>query len=144
MEKTTIIPTSLCAAALLLLLPSVTLASQFTCTIKSVMRLGDDGRLVAHPRQSNYLNREFTVDRATGRMIQTTALHARLRNMDKTNHPQVVSQGSSSVPYISLTVFKGTGVFAALQVETDVKAADKPFYYLTRLNMLMTGTCTTH
>jgi hypothetical protein len=126
---------------LLLSVPITAMASQFTCSIKSVMRVGDDGLLEAHPRENLYLNRQFTVDRASGRIIRSTALHARLRNMDKTHHPQVVNQGSASVPYTAITVFKDTGVFTALHIDTDVKAADKPFYYMTRLGMLLTGTC---
>lgn len=130
------------ALATLLILPATAMASQFTCSIKSVMRVGDDGLLEAHPRENLYLNREFTVDRASGRIIRSTTLHARLRNMDKTHHPQVVNHGSASVPYTAITVFKDTGVFTALQISTDVQAANKPFYYLTRLGMLLTGTCT--
>lgn len=129
-------------AVFLILLPSVALASQFTCTIKSVMRLNDDGRLETHPRENLYLNREFTVDRASGKIIRSTTLHARLRNMDKKHHPLVVSHGDDSKPFIAITVFKDMGVFTALQINTDMKPGDKPFYYLTRLGMLLTGTCT--
>lgn len=131
---------ALLALALVLALPAAARASQYICSIKSVLGLNDEGMFVTHGWENFYLNREFTVDRETGRVISTTALKARLKNFDKSHQPILVSDGKE-VPYKSVTLFKDAGEFTVLQIDANVDGKDKPFYYQTAVGMLLTGTC---
>jgi len=115
------------------------MASQFTCSIQNVLRLAENGNFNGHGRAALYQNRKFTLDADTGKVIRSTSLHARLNNFDA-SHTPVVLHGDSS--YKSITLFKDRSQYAVIQIDTGIENAEKPFFYRTRLDMFLTGTCT--
>ncbi|MEM6998955.1 MAG: hypothetical protein AAF419_03845, partial [Pseudomonadota bacterium] len=55
-------------------------ADTYTCSIKNVSKLNENGYFVSHGWKTNYLNRQFTIDRESGKVLNTTALKERLSN----------------------------------------------------------------
>lgn len=126
---------------LLLISPYPVFATDYACTIKSVLKLNDSGQYIAHGWTANYLNREFTVNRETGKVISTTALKARLTNFDKTHNPIVLLNPNEKSSYKVVTVFEDKGQFSSLRIDENVENNAKPYSYQTAVGMLLTGTC---
>ena len=141
MTKRTSTPKALVLLALMPLCPSFAFAAQYTCTINSVLRLTETGQFATHEWENFYLKRKFVVDREPGKVISTTALKARLKNFDETHVPKVLSHGDEKSPFKSITMFEDTGEFSVLQINENFAGPQKPFYYQTYIDMLLTGTC---
>lgn len=124
----------------LLLLPAWASAAQFTCSIQEVLRLDDNGTFVTHGRSALYQNRKFYLDPDTGKVTGTTALHARLRNSDTRNFPVVLHNNG----FKAVTLFRDAGSDAVIQINEAKDGQPRPFFYYTRLDMMLTGTCTEH
>jgi hypothetical protein len=122
----------------LLLLPAWASAAQFTCSIQEVLRLDENGTFVTHGRSALYQNRKFYLDPETGRVTGSTALHARLRNSDAHNSPVVLRNKG----FKAVTLFRNTGSIAVIQINEAKDGQPRPFFYYTRLDMMLTGTCT--
>lgn len=54
---------------------STVYADLYTCSIKNGSTLNQNGYFVSHGWKANYLNRNFTIDRESGKVLNTTALH---------------------------------------------------------------------
>jgi hypothetical protein len=123
---------------ILLLFPACVSAAQFTCSIQEVLRLDDNGTFVTHGRSALYQNRKFFLDPDTGRVTGTTALHARLRNSDTHSSPVVLRNKG----FKAVTLFRDIGSDAVIQINEAKDGQPRPFFYYTRLDMMLTGTCT--
>ena len=121
--------------------PLPVFASQYACSIKSVLQLSDVGLLTDHGWVANYLNRKFFVDRDTGKVVGATALKARLTNFDKTYSPKVLINTEEKSSYKVVTVFEDKGQFSSLRIYDNVASSEKPYTYQTAVGMLITGTC---
>lgn len=100
-------------------------AGEFQCSIKNVLQLSDTGAFVTHDWSANYLNREFTVERETGKVIMTTALKQRPSNYDRDYAPLLLSSGQ----------------YALLEINNAPDGNQRPFFYHTSIGMILTGTC---
>ena len=141
MNKQSFISTPFLFLTLLAVFPLPAFASQYTCTVNSVLALTDTGQYATHEWENFYRERQFVVDRGQGKVISTTALKARLKNFDETNSPKVLSHGDKDHPFKSISIFENTGEFAVLQINENFMGVQKPFYYQTYIGMLLTGTC---
>ena len=141
MTKLEFISKALIPLALMLICPLPVAAAQYTCTIKSVLGLNDNGQYATHEWENFYLERQFVVERESGKVISTTALKARLKNFDATYSPKVLNAGDSSHPFKSITIFENTAEFTVLQIAENFTGVQKPFYYQTYIGMLLSGTC---
>lgn len=126
----------------LLTSPFPVFATDYACTIKSVLELNDTGQYIAHGWTANYLNRKFMVNRETGKVIGTTALKARLMNFDKAHDPVVLLNPDEKSSYKVVTVFEDRGQFSSIRINENVADKEKPYSYQTAVGMLLTGTCT--
>ena len=115
--------------------------SKYTCSIKNVLRLNETGSFVTHGWAANYLNRNFFVDRVTGKVTGTTALKIRLSNYNTTYQPQLMKYSDINKSYKSVTLFYDTGEYALLQIDKFIEGNKKPFFYHTAIGMILTGTC---
>jgi|GEM_PF-5598606 len=121
------------------LLPAPAMAAQFTCSIQNVFRLGENGNFVTHGRAALYQNRKFFLDPDTGKITGTTALHARLTNYDANNSPVIMRKNG----FRAITLFRDKHSYAVIQIDNAEKqGGDRPFFYYTPLDMMLTGTCT--
>ena len=111
--------------------------SQYQCKIKSVLSLNDNGNIVTHGWSANYLNREFTMDVTSGKVISSTALKVRLSNFDKQNQPLVLSGPN----YRSITIFEDKNNYAAIEIQVNEEGKSMPYFYRTNVGMMLTGTC---
>ncbi|MEJ2761153.1 MAG: hypothetical protein P8126_06325 [Gammaproteobacteria bacterium] len=123
--------------SLLIIMPAWASAAQFTCTINEVLRLDDNGTFVTHGRSALYQNRKFYLDPDTGKVTGTTALHARLRNSDAHSSPVVLRNNG----FKAVTLFRDAGSDAVIQINKAKDGQPRPFFYYTRLDMMLTGTC---
>jgi hypothetical protein len=126
---------------LILTWPLPVFATEYACTIKSVLELNDVGQYIAHGWGANYMNRKFFVNRETGKVTGTTVLKARLVNFDKTHSPQVLHHGDNENAFKSITIFEDKEQFSVLQINENIKNNEKSYYYQTAIGMLLTGTC---
>lgn len=118
--------------------PVLASTEEYKCAIKDVLRLSETGNFVTHEWSANYLNRNFTVDKESGKVIETTALKVRLSNFNKDFSPRVFISDT----YKSITIFEDINRYALLEINTSVEDARKPFFYHTNIGMILTGTCT--
>jgi hypothetical protein len=116
-------------------------ASELVCSIKSVSRLGDNGFFVTHGWTANYLNREFTVEHETGRVLRTTALKQRLSNFDKEHAPILLNSGNKTDALKAVTLYEGSGQYALLEIGSAPAGNPRPFFYHTDVGMILSGTC---
>ncbi len=138
--KKTVLPSGRLYVALFLLLLSGGAYSdeaRFECSIHSVLALSDNGRIVTHGWSANYLNRKFTVDRGSGKVISTTALKVRLSNYDKESQPLLLDRES----YRAITIFENKDSYSALEIEKRPDDEPMPFFYKTNIGMMLSGTC---
>jgi len=126
---------------LILINPILVFASEYVCSIKSILRLSDVGLYVTHGWAANYMNRRFFVDRETGKVIGTTALKARLTNFNRTYSPTILHNAQERTSYKVLTVFEDKGQFSYLRIDENVASDEKPYSYQTSVGMHFTGTC---
>jgi hypothetical protein len=125
---------------LLLSNPLVVYADDFVCSIKNVAKLSDNGFFVTHGWSANYLNREFTVERETGKVLRTTALKQRLSNFDKEHAPILLSNDNDDA-FRAVTVFEKNGQYALLEIRNTSGGNPMPFFYHTGIGMILSGTC---
>ncbi len=118
--------------------PAPVSAGEYECAIKDVLRLSETGNFVTHEWSANYLNRNFTVDKESGRVIGTTALKVRLSNFNKDFSPQVLISDT----YKSITIFEDSNRYALLEINNSDEGERKPFFYHTNIGMILTGMCT--
>lgn len=116
-------------------------ASDFVCSIKSVLQLSDTGFFVTHGWSANYLNREFTVERETGKVIMTTALKQRLSNYDLEYAPILLTNDDHNNSLKAITLYENTGQYALLEIRNAPDGNQKPFFYHTGIGMILAGTC---
>jgi hypothetical protein len=126
---------------LLLSNPLAVYAGDFVCSIKNVAQLSDNGFFVTHGWSANYLNREFTVERETGKVLRTTALKQRLSNFDRENMPVLLSNGEAGDAFKAVTVFEKNGQYALLEIRNAAGSNPRPFFYHTGIGMILSGTC---
>ncbi|MCG8380417.1 MAG: hypothetical protein MI865_13210 [Proteobacteria bacterium] len=110
---------------------------RFQCKITSVLDLNHNGQLITHGWSANYLNREFTLDRKTGRVLSTTALKVRLSNFDKVHQPVVMDKEV----YYAVTTFEDRNTFASIEIVKNPEAHAMPYFYRTNIGMMLAGTC---
>ncbi len=125
----------------ILINPLSVYAGEFQCSIKNVLKLSDTGSFATHGWSANYLNREFTVERETGKVIMTTALKVRLSNFDRDHSPQLLSSGDNDDVFKAITVFEKKGQYALLQINKTIEGNPRPFFYHTGIDMILTGVC---
>jgi hypothetical protein len=109
-------------------------ASGYKCTIKHSLRLGEDGSAQPHGLADWYRNKEFIVDRASGRMLGVISSQV-------WNH-EVFDSGSNEQSYKS--VYTSQGKYRhidVLQIQEFLEGAIKPFLLMQGTDMF-TGTCT--
>ena len=119
-------------------------ANEYVCKINKVSQLNDNGYFVRHGWSANYENREFTVDRDSGRVLRTTALKQRLNNGDLENKPIIINKQKENGPYSVFTNFAGQGKYALLEImddEAHVNNPKKPYFFRTDVGMILNGTC---
>ncbi len=116
-------------------------ASELVCSIKNVSKLSDNGFFVTHGWTANYLNREFTVERETGRVLRTTALKQRLSNFDSEHAPILLKSGSQTDALKAITLYENTGQYALLEIGDASAGKPRPFFYHTDVGMILSGTC---
>lgn len=126
---------------MLFVLPVTVSAAEFECSIRNVLRLNETGNIVRHGWAANYQDRQFTVDRETGRVLRTTALKQRLSNFNKGSIPHVIDYGEKNDAYKVVTLFEESGDYAVLQIDKVGKGDDMPFFYRTSIGMILTGLC---
>ena len=126
---------------LILIFPFPVFASEYACTIKSVLELNDAGLYKAHGWGANYMNRKFFLNRETGKVIGTTALKARLTNFDKTHSPKILHNTEEKTSYKAITLFEDKGQFSSLRINENIENDEKPYSYQTAVGMILTGTC---
>ena len=117
-------------------------ASELVCSIKNVSKLSENGFFVTHGWTANYLNREFTVERETGKVLRTTALKQRLSNFDKEYAPILLSGGDQKDALKAVTLYEKSGQYALLEIGSAPAGNPKPFFYHTDVGMILAGTCT--
>lgn len=120
--------------------PSV-FADGFQCSISSVLKLSDHGAIVTHGWSANYQNREFTVDRETGRVINTTALKVRLSNYNADSVPHVLDDKDNNNAFKAVTLYEDSGRYAVLEINNIDQGTGMPFIYHTNIGMILTGIC---
>jgi len=116
----------------------------YTCSIQNLSKLSDNGFFVRHGWTANYMDREFTVERETGKVLRTTALKERLNNFDKQHAPVLVNAENRELPYVAFTFFEDSGRYALLEINDTLEYQDikeKPYLYITYIGMIMSGTC---
>lgn len=118
------------------------IAGELQCSIKNVLQLSDSGSFVTHGWSANYLNREFTVDLETGRVLRTTALKQRLSNFDKDHVPILLKSSDQTDMLKAITLYEKTGKYALLQINNTGGGNTAPFFYHTDVGMILTGICT--
>lgn len=128
--KTSIFPILLC-------LPLASQAEGYLCTIQDVLELTKTGSMASHGWAANYRNRRFTLDAESGKVTGTTALKVRLSNYNADYQPVVLRNQSLN----SITLYRDTGRYSVIQIETGREEQDKPFFYRTAIGMMLTGTC---
>ncbi len=119
-------------------------AFEYTCTIKNTLKVNANGYFVTHDWAANYMNREFTVDSETGRVLRTTALKQRLNNGDENHGPVILGKNDPEMPLKIITVYEDRDTYALLQISDNNTYSGrnrKPFFYLTDIGMILTGTC---
>lgn len=119
-------------------------AFEYTCTIKNTLKINANGYFVKHGWAANYMNREFTVDSETGRVLRTTALKQRLNNGDENHSPMILGKNDPEMPLKIITVYEDRETYALLQISDNNTYSGrdrKPFFYLTDIGMILTGTC---
>jgi hypothetical protein len=126
---------------LILIFPFPVFASEYACTIKSVLELNDAGLYIDHGWGANYMNRKFFLNRETGKVIGTTALKARLTNFDKTHSPIILQNAEEKSSYKVITTFEDKGQFASIRINKNIESDEKPYSYQTAVGMVLTGTC---
>jgi hypothetical protein len=125
------------AAGMLVIIGSMSAlaqASGYKCTIKRSLQLEKDGSTQPHHSADVYRNKEFIVDRASGRVLGDISYQV-------WNH-QVLDTGSDEQSYKS--VYTSQGKYRhidVLQVEEFREGAIKPFLLMQGTEM-HTGTCT--
>ncbi len=133
------------ALLILITLPGLAQATQYNCVIKNVSEMNQNGYFVRHGWSANYMNREFTVDRDTGRILNTTALKQRLSNANAEYKPQIINSERPDTPFRVFTHFADSGNYALLEIRDNQAYADspqKPYFYHTDIGMILSGTCT--
>lgn len=123
----------------LMIFPGISWSSEDTleCSIKSVLQLNNTGSLVSHGWSANYLNREFTLDKNTGKVVSTTALKVRLSNYDAENQPVVLDHEI----YQAITIFENKNTYAAIEIAKTPDEQSMPYFYRTNIGMMLAGTC---
>lgn len=116
-------------------------AAGFQCSINSVLKLSDHGAIVTHGWSANYLNREFTVERETGKVTNTTALKVRLSNYNADSVPHVLDYGDNNNAFKAVTLYEDTGRYAVLEINNINQSSGMPFIYHTNIGMILTGIC---
>lgn len=127
--------------ALILANPLPVYASELVCSIKNVSKLSENGFFVTHGWAANYKNREFTVERDTGKVLRTTALKQRLSNFDKEHAPILLSNGDGNDSIKVVTLYEQTGQYALLEIGNAPEGNPRPFFYHTGIGMILSGTC---
>ena len=120
-------------------------AKEYICKIKNVSQINENGYFVKHGWSANYMNREFTVDRETGRVLSTTALKQRLNNGDLKNSPIILNKDNADSAYRVFTHYKESGKYALLEIRDHGSFKDKPekpYFFHTDVDMILSGTCT--
>jgi hypothetical protein len=109
-------------------------ASGYKCTIKQSLKLEKDGSTQPHHLADTYRNKEFIVDRASGRVLGDISYQV-------WNH-QVLDSGSDEQSYKSIYTSQGKyRHIDVLQIEEFQEGAAKPFLLMQGTDMF-TGTCT--
>jgi hypothetical protein len=130
---------------LILTAPAAALGNkEYTCSIKNVSKINDNGYFVRHGWAANYQNREFTVDITSGKVLSTTALKERLNNFDLEHEPLLLNDDHKDRPLTAFTFYPETGTYALLQINNQLSNSDlfeKPYFYHTSIGMILSGTC---
>ena len=125
-----------------IVLHSNAFAETYICSIKNVSKLNENGYFVSHGWKTNYLNREFTINRDSGKVLNTTALKERLSNFDATNKPIVIHRNSNNKSLKVFTEFTENGTYALFEmIDINQDKSDKPYFYHTSIGMILSGTC---
>lgn len=116
-------------------------ASEYACSIMSVLTQNEVGQYVSDAMTNNYMNRKIFIERETGKVIGTTALKARFKNFDKTHSPIVLHNAKDQSSYKAVTMYEDKGQFSSIRINENVESNEKPYSYQTAAGMLLAGTC---
>jgi hypothetical protein len=126
---------------LISLISTSTLASEgYKCIPNQAFALEADGSLSQENGWAKLLiksNKEFVVDRATGKMIGSAGFSNHNASFGS---PRVLDHGSAEQSFKALTVFKPNVSVAYLKIEEFHKGKSKPFIFLNNGNVV-SGAC---
>ena len=106
----------------------------YKCTVLDASGLNDDGRLGSTSFTGWYLDKEFVVDKGTGRV------KGGLSNNNGYGQPQVLDYGSVSQAFKALTIFKPFITVNYLYIEEFHDGNEKPFMFIDG-NQVFSGKC---
>lgn len=114
-------------------------ASDYSCTVARRLAVAPESSTVQKAQESNYIGKQFTVERRTGLMAGI------LKNAHLTK-PQVIDAGSSENSFKVVTTLRreegvgiGSNIYALTINEYD-KSTQKPFVFLEN-DVVYIGTC---
>ena len=109
----------------------------FKCNVLDTVGVNKDGRLDDKSGWVHlYKGKEFIVDRETGRVLGKI-----INNFDVNYSPEVISKGSSKVPFKAINLYnKSYDHISYLQVDTRFDYHPYPFHFYTERGFV-TGTC---
>ena len=112
------------------------LHDSYTCEVKSIRLLGEDGAadMVGERYPSHHLGTTFVIDRYTGRML------GQLKNHNGADQPEVIDFGSEEQSVKVITTYGHDVYIDYLIVKIYVDALEKPFMFI-RGSTIYTGLC---
>jgi hypothetical protein len=106
----------------------------YKCIVTDTKELSDNGNLEQSDFTVMYLNKEFVVDKGTGRITGGLSNHAGLAQ------PVVLDFGSSEQSYKALTIYKPYTTVKYLYIQEFNKTPAKPFLFI-ESGHIFSGTC---
>ena len=106
----------------------------FKCVVLDANILSDTGLLERNKISKIYLNREFIVDRETGKMI------GEVSNTNSGFKPKVYDVLPSENGYKAITIYSPHPTVDYLQIKEYVEGREKPFFFTTG-SIIMSGNC---
>ena len=133
-----VMPASILLLTLMLLSPlssAVMLHDSYSCAVKAIKKLGDEGSLVPDEFYYRlYSDSTFVIDRHTGRMLGEP------KNYSGFDQPEVIDRGSEKQSLKVITTYGPYVSIDYLLVQIYVDTLDKPFMYVSGAT-IYTGLC---
>ena len=114
---------------------AVVLHDSYSCEVKAIQKLGDDGSLVSDEfYKLLYSDSTFVIDRHTGRMLGEP------KNYSGIDQPEVIDRGSKEQSLKVITTYGPYVYIDYLLVQIYVDNLEKPFMYVSGAT-IYTGLC---